>query len=245
MAKPLQEWLDTEVKSVKEKSIKWLSEEYFFRDPTRPYYLNPDYFYAPADGIILYQKIVRPDECLVEIKGKPYTLQQALQNPAYHRESLVVGIFMTFYDIHVNRIPLGGYLSYQRLEAITSYNRPMLEMEKAIVNHLRLTPKEDAEYLFFNERVSNTIYAPTLQQAYYVLQIGDYDVGLIVPYATKQHQPFFQNRRFSQIRYGSQVDLIVPLSRRYDFKLLQSEGMHVEAGIDPLIKILTKGEHSA
>jgi hypothetical protein len=45
-----------------------------------------------------------------------------------------------------------------------------------------------------------------------------------------------QGRRFSQIRYGSQVDLIVPLSSRFDFTTIQETGDHVEAGVDPLIK---------
>jgi len=39
------------------------------------------------------------------------------------------------------------------------------------------------------------------------------------------------------IRYGSQVDLIVPLSSRLDLTPLQNTGDHVEAGIDPLIKV--------
>lgn len=240
MAKTLQTWVDTEVKQIKDCSIKWLSEHYFFRDPIRPYYIDPAYFFAPADGIIMYQRVVEPDERIVEIKGKPYTLREAIQDPSYaHQKSLVIGIFMTFYDVHINRIPLGGYLSYKQIDKILSYNRPMLAIEKSLVNEL-LVSASQADYLFYNERVLNTIFAPAIRQHYYVLQLGDYDVGVIVPFTMKQNQPFFQNRRFSQIRYGSQVDLIVPLSTRYDFELLQTEGMHVEAGVDPLIKIQEK-----
>jgi phosphatidylserine decarboxylase len=234
--KSITEWINTEVKHAKERSIKWLTEEYFFRDPVRPYFIDPNYFFSPADGIILYQKIVQPDECLVEIKGKNYTVQTAMHDPVYDQESLVIGIFMTFYDIHVNRMPLGGYLSYRHIEPITSCNRPMLEIEKELLNQSRIRP-DNAEYLFYNERVVNTVYAPSIQQHYFILQIGDYDVGVIVPYSTKQHHPYFQNRRFSQIRYGSQVDLIIPLSKRFEFEVLQSNEVHVEAGVDPLIKI--------
>ena len=46
-----------------------------------------------------------------------------------------------------------------------------------------------------------------------------------------------QNERFSQIRYGSQVDLIIPLDGSTGFELLLEEGNHVEAGVDPLLKI--------
>ena len=44
------------------------------------------------------------------------------------------------------------------------------------------------------------------------------------------------------IRYGSQVDLIVPLSPKFDFETLQKTTHHVEAGLDPLIKITRKNQ---
>ncbi len=73
-----------------------------------------------------------------------------------------------------------------------------------------------------------------------MLQIADFDVDSILPFELKQNRPFSQNKRFSQIRYGSQVDLIVPLSERFEFTPTQQTGMHVEAGIDTLIKITEK-----
>ena len=76
-----------------------------------------------------------------------------------------------------------------------------------------------------------------LGQAYYILQIADYDVDSVMPFKLKQHQPYAQGQRFSQIRYGSQVELIVPLSPRYEFSLKHPPGLHVEAGVDSLIAI--------
>jgi len=70
-----------------------------------------------------------------------------------------------------------------------------------------------------------------------MLQIADYDVDCIVPFKLKQNQPVFQGQRFSQVRYGSQVDLVVPLSSRFEFEPVQETGDHVEAGTDPLIRI--------
>ena len=93
------------------------------------------------------------------------------------------------------------------------------------------------EYLHHNQRMVNRIYSQDLGQCYYVLQIADYDVDCVTPFSLKQNQPAAQGERFSQIRYGSQVELIVPLSSKFDFTLLQETGDHVEAGIDPLIKI--------
>ena len=63
-----------------------------------------------------------------------------------------------------------------------------------------------------------------LQQDYYILQIADYDVNCITPFELKQNHPVVQGARFSQIGYGSQVDLIIPLSTRWRFDLLQPTG---------------------
>src|SRR5437867_3761038 len=110
MAKNLHEWLETEVEPFREQSIAWISQYHFFRDPIRPTYSDLSYFFSPADGIILYQGIVQPKEPIVKIKGKAYTLQDALRDADYNEPSLVIGIFMTFFDVHVNRVPYPGQL---------------------------------------------------------------------------------------------------------------------------------------
>ncbi len=162
-----------------------------------------------------------------------------MQDFSYNKKSLVIGIFMTFYDVHINRMPSFGYLTYKHLDRIRSYNYPMLEIEDDLVDQLMMSPNK-AEYLFYNQRVLNTIFAPAIKQKYHLIQFADYGVNMIVPFSSRQHQPFFQNRRFSKIRYGSQVELIIPISELYEFELLQTVGMHVEAGVDPLIKIVPK-----
>lgn len=42
------------------------------------------------------------------------------------------------------------------------------------------------------------------------------------------------------IRYGSQVELIVPITDQFELETVQETGVHVEAGVDPLIKIIEK-----
>ena len=240
MAKTLQKWVETEVNEVRERPMKYLSEEYFFRDPNRPIYSDGSYFFSPADGVVVYSDIVKPNESIVDIKGKAYSLKDAMRKEDYDKESLVIGIFMTFYDVHVNRVPYSGRLSYKELETISSHNLPMLDIEKSVLDILKPTMK-DAEYLFSNQRVLNTIFSVELGQEYYVLQIADYDVDCITPFRLQQNRSFSQNQRFSQIRYGSQVDLIIPLSKRFEFTPLLEVGTHVEAGVDPLVKIIRKG----
>jgi len=236
MAKSIQEWLETDVAKLKKKSVRWLSEYYFSRDLVRPIYTDSDYFFTPADGIILYQKVVEPCDPIVEIKGKNYTLRDALQDSSYNQTSLIIGIFMSFYDVHVNRVSLTGRLCYKFLDSIQSYNFPMLVVEKDLINE-GLVNLKNAEYLVNNERVINKIFAPSIQQFYYILQIADYDVDVITPFFLKQNVQVSQNQRFSFIRYGSQVDLIIPLSEKFTFEFVQEEGVHVETCFDKLVKI--------
>src|SRR2546422_2743079 len=111
MVLALKDWIDTDVHPYRDKPVAWLSQYHFFRDPVRSTYSDPAYFFSPADGVILYQRVVGSDESIVEIKGKPYSLREALRDPAYDRPSLVVGVFMTFFDVHMNRVPYAGRLS--------------------------------------------------------------------------------------------------------------------------------------
>src|ERR1043166_3305095 len=184
MAKKLQDWLDTDVGPFRDRPVSWLSQYHFFRDPIRPIYSDPSYFFSPADGIILYQRAVRPDECIVEIKGQAHSLREAMRDPHYGAQSLVIGIFMTFFDVHVNRIPYPGRLSYRELDPIDTYNHPMLEVEKSILEDLRIST-DSLEYLRHNQRVVNRIYSTQLGQPYYLLQIADYDVDCIAPFELK------------------------------------------------------------
>ena len=236
MAKYLEDWLDTDVAEAEKMSIGQLSNQFFFRDPTRPNYIDYEHFYSPADGTILYQKFIEdPTEPIVEIKGINYTLQDAMCDKEYNKPSLVIGIFMSFYDVHINRIPYGGFLSYKPIDAIESTNKPMLATEKDIFNG-KINPA-NLEYLKYNERMWNKIYSPSLDYTYYLIQIADEDVNVISHFTNDQNDLFAQNERFSLIRWGSQVDLVLPLDNRYDFELVLEDTMHIQAGLDKLVKI--------
>jgi len=225
MAEKLEDWLNGEVAELSKISVGELSNTFFFRDPIRPSYIDYEHFYSPADGTILYQKIVQPGEQVLEIKGI---------DKSYNKPSLVIGIFMSFYDVHINRIPYGGVLKYKNLEPIESTNKPMLAVEKDILN--KVINPNNMDYLKFNERMSNQIYVPSLDYTYHIIQIADEDVNVIAPFK-KQQDLCTQNERFSLIRWGSQVDLVLPLDERFKFDLLLDETNHVNAGLDKLIKI--------
>ena len=234
MAEKLEDWLNGEVAELQKISVGELSNVFFFRDPLRPTHIDNKHFYSPADGTILYQKIVQPGEQVLEIKGIDYTIQDVMGDSKYNKPSLVIGIFMSFYDVHINRIPYGGVLKDHHMEPIESMNKPMLAVEKDILNKV-INPNNMA-YLKYNERMFNQVYVPSLDYTYYLIQIADEDVNVIAPF---KHQKDLctQNERFSLIRWGSQVDLVLPLDSRYNFETILDDTMHVNAGLDKLIKI--------
>ena len=234
MAETLEDWLKGEVAELYKFPVGELSNTFFFRDPLRPTYIDNEHFYSPADGTILYQKMVLPSEQVLEIKGIDYTLQDVMGDKDYNKPSLVIGIFMSFYDVHINRIPYSGVIKYNRLEPIESTNKPMLAVEKDILN--KVINPNNMDYLKYNERVLNTIYNSSLNYTYHIVQIADEDINVIAPFK-QQNDLCIQNERFSLIRWGSQVDLVLPLDKRFTFELLLKETMHINAGIDKLIKI--------
>lgn len=236
MAKSLQEWITDDVEEHQGRSVDWLSQYHFFRDPPRAAFSDLSYFFAPADGVIVYQHVVQPDEPLVQIKGRPFSLQDAMRDASYTAPSLVIGIFMTFYDVHVNRIPYPGRVSYTVLDPLDTYNHPMLDVEQGLLERLHID-LSNAEYLRHNQRMLNRIDSPQLGQPYYLLQIADYDVDCITPFDLRQHRHRMQGERFSQIRFGSQVDIIIPLSDAFEFEPIHSVGTHVEAGIDTVVRV--------
>jgi phosphatidylserine decarboxylase len=241
MPTPLAEWSVNARQMYKqyiEDKAKF-STETFFRDPPRPQYIDYNLFFAPADGVIVYQKVTYGGG-IIPIKGQDFTLSD-LMGQQYEGEALVISIFMSFFDPHINRIPMCGILHYQQLAAIKTKNMPMLFVEKEIVNREAIH-WDDMEYMFFNKRMCNQVFVPMMQYKYYIIQTADSDVSEIALFDVEQNRPVQQNERFGAVRYGSQVDLVLPIDKRFQFQTLCSEEVHVEAGIDALVRIRKGGE---
>lgn len=238
MAKSLREWVKTDTLAGRNMSLRQLSEQHFFRDPVRGPYNCSDTFFSPADGVILYQKIVSPGDPVLEVKGRSYTVREILRDDDFAETALVVGIFMTAYDVHINRVPYSGLLNWRELPPMRSANLPMLAVEEGLLRRGRIAVDE-ADYLFANQRMLNRVTVAALGLTYYMVQIADCDVATITPFQLGQNTKVFQGQRFSQIRFGSQVELVVPIRPGMSFELLQQTTDHVEAGLDPLFRIRT------
>ena len=242
MAEPLQDWVETHVKKYKDVDVRKMYNQLFFREENRAIHYDPLSFYSPADGVIIYQSVVKPEQKILEIKGKKYTLYDILmkeQGVLPEKNYWVVGVFMTLYDVHINRAPTDGLFKWKHLEPIESYNLPMLFMEKDIFKN-DINYSNNYDYLFKNERVINDILYMKKQINYSCVQIADMDVNTITHFSHDQPDNYSQGERFSFIRWGSQCDLIIPEHPRYKFKFAQKEEYHVKAGLDKLITIEEK-----
>lgn len=234
---PLKEWLASkEFQTIKKEKAGKLFAELFSRDPIRPIYNDPKAFYSPADGIVLYvYPHIKPTEAVVEIKGKVFTIQEAIEDDEFNTSCIVIGIFMTQYDVHINRMPTCGFLIQEKKTPfLFTPNISMIYEENDIVKGK--PKKDDMAYLFKNERRIIRVYNERFREFYYMVQIADRDVDVILNWGIDKHLD--QGERFGIVRFGSQVDLIVPISKSINYKILARENFHVEAGIDKLLEVV-------
>jgi len=233
----IQEFIDrSDIKEIKDNhSTGEIMSQDFFRDPLRPIYEDHDMFFASADGIVLYAlDSVKPKNFL-EIKGKNFTLQDLMADEDYNEESVVVGIFMTGYDVHVNRVPATSfYIGVRSTDYIYTHNISMLLAENQLLESLNYN-KNALAYLKSNERKISTFYAIEHKQRYYVVQVGDRDVDVILNWGMSNC--LSQGDRFGQIRFGSQCDLVIPKKKGYKYETIVKKLDHVEAGIDGVVRI--------
>ena len=159
----------------------------FFRDPERVIPHVPHAVVAPADGTIVFA-------------GK------AFENRFLNGEALKISIFMSIFNVHVNRIPFSGEVErvhYQKgtffaanLDKASSDNE-----HNAVV--LRISAGEKIVFVQIAGLVARRI-----------------DCWL------KPGDSVQRGERFGLIRFGSRLDIFVPK----DSRLTISEGQRVKAG---------------
>jgi len=138
-----------------------------------------------------------------------------LTHTALHeRDAVVVGIAMSFLDVHVNRAPIAGrvVLSRHFPGRFGSLKRP--------------------ETVFENERTTTLIAGSRLEIA--VVQIASRLVRQITSYV-RDGQEVNLGQRIGIIRLGSQVDVVLP--QRRDLCVLVGEGDRVTAGVSVIATV--------
>jgi phosphatidylserine decarboxylase len=160
---------------------------YFFRNPRREIPRDENAIVSPADG-----RIIHVGECLEDrfLKAK----------------ALKVSIFMSVFDVHLNRVPVSGKIIER------SYNP----------GKFLVASREKSSLL--NEQ--NALILETADRWRIVfIQIAGLIARRIVCYA-KTGDALTKGEIFGMIRFGSRVDLYLPP----DVKALVRVGQHVKGG---------------
>ena len=143
---------------------------YFFRDPERKGERGPRLAIAPADGKVV--QVMEVDE------------------PAFvHGRALKISIFMNVFNVHVNRYPVSGRVTY------THYNPG--KFLNAAVDKASL------------ENEMSSVGIESGAHRVLVRQIAGLVTRRIVTYSRPGDQ-VEQGERFGIIRFGSRVDIYLP-----------------------------------
>lgn len=185
---------------------------FFFRDPERSPPENPHLLVSPADGHVVYvKKISEGAMPLCSKKGIDFSPEELSGIQGLTREGFLVGIGMTFLDVHVTRAPVSGRITH--------------------LKHLpgRFISLKDPEAVIRNERISIVVEGEDTHIAF--ILIASRLVRRIVPYVS-EGDTVQRGDRVGIIKFGSQVDVILPLDSIDE--LLVQPGDILKAGESPL-----------
>lgn len=181
----------------------------FFRDPERTPPKNEHAVLAPADGRVIYVKEIQNGQVpLSEKNGEKFALDEFVQSHILPPTGHLVGIAMTWLDVHVNRAPIAGKVSH--LKHIQGLFMSLKKREAVIRNERALVVIENGHM-----RVG-------------VVQIASRLVRNIIPYL-QEGSDVEQGQRIGVIRFGSQVDLALPALP--SLKIQVRPGEQVKAGL--------------
>ena len=170
-----------------------------------------------------------------------FDLYQDEEKEFLSEKYLVVGIFLTVYDVHTVRMPSSGYVTSYDLPCLLSNNLPMIGLEYDILKNQRIN-FDNLNYLYHNERKVMNIYDPYFDFDYDMVLISDRVVNTIFTYG--DNCIAHQGCPIAKILYGSQVELIIPLNDElYEIKSLipdDGELYHVQGGVDKILEFKIK-----
>lgn len=169
---------------------------WFFREPDRTPPADPVLAVSPADGTVTL-------------------VDEVVEDQFFKRRMKRVSIFLSVFDVHVNRTPIAGEVLFT--EGRGGLYLDARKPEASVLN----------ESLFW-------VFGPKEDQsrAVGVKQITGAIARRIVPWAQLGEQ-MERGERFGMIRFGSRTDLYLPL----DSEILVSTGDKVKGGETAIAKM--------
>lgn len=189
----------------------------FYRDPDRRAPAREGVVVSPADGEVVYVRESKHGVLPVASKhGRDYDLIELTRTPLRSEEAVVVGIAMSFLDVHVNRAPIAGRVSLHEHfpGRFGSLGKPRV--------------------VFENERATTVIEGPDLEVA--VVQIASRLVRQIAAFV-RAGEDVELGQRIGVIRLGSQVDVVLP--KRDGLEVAVEPGQRIRAGESVLATLVT------
>lgn len=188
---------------------------FFFRDPERTSPHRDDQIVSPADGTVVYVKEIEDGRFPFAVKNNnTIPLSEFAQADLVPERGLQIGIAMNYLNVHVNRSPIRG--AVRMVQAIPGKFASLKHLESLLEN-------ERALLVFENEHYKVGI-----------VQIASRLVRRIVSYV-EEGQTLAQGDRVGMIKFGSQVDLLIPY--REDLDVQVEVGQEVTAGETILIQL--------
>jgi phosphatidylserine decarboxylase len=194
---------------------------WFFRDTERKPPERTDIVIAPADGTIKYIKSIKEGSIPLSSKGREnVALSAPLLSVLPRMEGYLIGIAMTFLDVHVTRAPVDGEIVFfQHIDgSFISLKKP------------------DAPYK--NERVVQVIRNGKMSLG--LIHIASRLVRRIDSYV-KEGDRLRLGQRIGMIRFGSQVDIVVP--RHENLQIHVNVGDRVFAGVTIIAEVQGEGHY--
>ena len=166
---------------------------YFFRNPNRPFPNDENILYSPADGTVMNVEEIFDEEFL-------------------NTEAYKVTIFLSVFNVHVNRSPISGEIKYQRY------------------NVGKFVPAFKESATFKNER--HAIGLDNGKIKIMVVQVAGILARRIVSWVTLGNS-LKQGECYGMIKFGSSTELIVPKN----VEILVKKGQSVRGGITEMGRI--------
>lgn len=152
----------------------WLFWRYvwFFRNPRRSI-PEKEGILSPADGTVVYVRSVPPSVPVISIKkDRPVTLKDIVKADIAE-EKILVGVFMSPFDVHYNRCPVSGMVDFVQHYPALTHNYHMGSMHwRAILKRVPLY--RNSRHIVHNERTVTKILGEykDLTVSCYVVQIA-------------------------------------------------------------------------
>ena len=100
---------------------------WFFRNPPRNIPRGEN-IVSPADGTVVYVKRVAPDEPIICVKKLKCIHVFDIVREDLNETKLIIGVFMSPFDVHYNRIPVSGQVDFVKHYPARLKNHHMTSM---------------------------------------------------------------------------------------------------------------------